>query len=112
MSNYNLYRIGRSFGIAGKMTAHIFDPIVNWMPACYAIGSPDNDDDRNNFSDDDVEIGLSCRLFFGVTSLFNDVPRRGMDRCPEQKEKQTCRHFPEFCGYVSGNVDVVVVYVL
>lgn len=57
VSNYNLYRIGRGFGIAGKMTAHIFDPIVNWLPAGYAIGAP-GQDDGDGFSDDEVEIGL------------------------------------------------------
>ena len=54
VSNYNLYRIGRAFGIAGKMTAHIFDPIVNWLPAGYTIGSPDQDED---LMEDEVEIG-------------------------------------------------------
>ena len=54
VSNYNLYRIGRGFGVAGKMTAHIFDPIVNWMPAGFTIGSADH---IQQLSDDEVEIG-------------------------------------------------------
>ena len=54
VSNYNLYRIGRSFGVAGKMTAHIFDPVVNWLPVGYTVGSPDQ---SHELSDDEVEIG-------------------------------------------------------
>ena len=64
VSNYNLYRIGRAFGVAGKMTAHIFDPIVNWLPAGYTVGSPgDNDEDCDGLSDDEVEIGNDSCIF-------------------------------------------------
>ena len=59
VSNYNLYRIGRAFGLASKMTAHIFDPTVNWMPAGFIVGSSsaEVDSDPDDLSDDDVEIG-------------------------------------------------------
>ncbi|CAK8683082.1 unnamed protein product [Clavelina lepadiformis] len=60
VSNYNLYRIGRAFGLASKMTAHIFDPTVNWMPAGFIVGSSsaEVDSDPDDLSDDDVEIGV------------------------------------------------------
>uniref|UniRef100_H2YYK3 ribonuclease III n=1 Tax=Ciona savignyi TaxID=51511 RepID=H2YYK3_CIOSA len=37
VSNYNLYRIGKQFGLAGKMTGLIFDPTVNWLPTGFVV---------------------------------------------------------------------------
>ena len=58
VSNYNLYRIGKSFGLPGKMTSLIFDPAVNWLPTGYMVGkSTGVDSDSEELSEDEVEIG-------------------------------------------------------
>uniref|UniRef100_H2YYK2 ribonuclease III n=1 Tax=Ciona savignyi TaxID=51511 RepID=H2YYK2_CIOSA len=60
VSNYNLYRIGKQFGLAGKMTGLIFDPTVNWLPTGFVVGaSGQGDDSDEDLSDDDVEIVAS-----------------------------------------------------
>uniref|UniRef100_F6XSF3 ribonuclease III n=1 Tax=Ciona intestinalis TaxID=7719 RepID=F6XSF3_CIOIN len=57
VSNYNLYRIGKQFGLAGKMTGLIFDPTVNWLPTGFVVGaSGQGQDSDEDISDDDVEI--------------------------------------------------------
>nr|XP_009860329.1 endoribonuclease Dicer [Ciona intestinalis] len=59
VSNYNLYRIGKQFGLAGKMTGLIFDPTVNWLPTGFVVGaSGQGQDSDEDISDDDVEIGV------------------------------------------------------
>ncbi|XP_078491910.1 endoribonuclease Dicer [Ciona intestinalis] len=59
VSNYNLYRIGKQFGLAGKMTGLIFDPTVNWLPTGFVVGATGQGQDSDeDISDDDVEIGV------------------------------------------------------
>nr|CAB3238000.1 endoribonuclease Dicer [Phallusia mammillata] len=61
VSNYNLYRIGRDFSLAAKMTGLIFDPTVNWMPTGFVVGSGEQGSDSEEeeiSSEDEVEIGV------------------------------------------------------
>jgi len=70
VSNYNLYRIGRQFGLAGKMTSLIFDPTVNWMPTGFVTGSDDRESDSDNLlSGDELEIGSLLDAKFKVRCL-------------------------------------------
>ena len=53
VSNHNLYRIGKAFGLANRMSSLIFDPTANWLPTGYMVGRNEDLFD----SDCDIEIG-------------------------------------------------------
>lgn len=55
VSNCNLYRLGRKKGLPECMVASKFEPVENWLPPCYVVGTSDVTNDSLNWRNPGTE---------------------------------------------------------
>ena len=56
MSNCNLYRLGRKKGLPECMVASKFEPVENWLPPCYIVGTSDLSNDSLNWKNPGMDV--------------------------------------------------------